>query len=261
MSNILTKPIPKGCLYFIVMPFLGIFFLLFLGLIDSVFLLEIPFHMLSGWAFHALETLPPFLAKWRSAVLPVGCLIIAVWLTHSFICRWAKIKRPDLKWRIKYTLSIYSLLFLSSAAAIAMSGIVHQFFWLSKEDVIERRGVSDKAILMLTARNLNQAICGSYNMNQRYPHSLDEIVEYYLEPDHHWYSKRGVGVPEPFILIQPRSSDKLEHDEVTLVSPYFHSIDQYAVGFGDGSVRWMKPAMLKRFLNKSEEPEPDDPHE
>lgn len=261
MSNVLNKPIPKGCLYFVIVPFLGIFFLLILGLIDAVFLLEIPFRLICGWVFHVVETIPPFLSKWRAAILPVGCLIIAVWLTHSFVYRWVKAKRPELTWRIKYTVAIFSLLFLSSAAAIAMSGMFHQFFWLSKEDVIERRGVgSEKAMLMMTARNLNQAICGHYNMKQRYPKSFDEIEEY-LRPDYHWYSESGVGVPETFILIQPRSSDKLEDDEVTLVSPYFESMDQYAVGFGDGSVSWIKPAMLKRLLNKSEESKPETPHE
>ncbi len=249
MSNVLNKPLPKGCLFAALLAFV-LFILTFLSAGGTLFLLEIPIHLVSGWVFHARETLPPFLEKWRAAVLPVGCLIIAVWLTHSFICRWAKAKRPDLKWRIKYTVSIFSLLFLSSAAAIAMSGIIHQFFWLSKEDVITRRGGSERARVMMHARNLSQATYGFFNMNQRFPGSFDELKEYFGSDDFCWHSEKGGGVPEPFILIQPRSSDKLEDDELLIVSPLITSLDMYVVSYANKNPIFVSPSEFKIIMAK-----------
>jgi hypothetical protein len=262
MSNVLNKPIPKGCLYGIVFPFLGVFILLFLGIINSVFLLEIPFRLICGWVFHVWETLPPFLVKWRVAVFPIGCLFLAGWLTHSFICRWAKAKRPDLKWRIKYTVSIYSLLFLSSAAAIAMSGIVHQFFWLSKEKVITQRSRgSDQGYAMMRTRELCQYMFFYFTENGRYPLTWDELENW---NEGHFANGRYLflgEVPEPFILLNSGSDRQLSSNDPLVLSPYIQSVNRYAIGLGDGTGILVNPEELKKILSEIQKPETDTPHE
>ncbi len=262
MSNALNKPLPKGCLYGVLLAFLIIFILIFLGVINSIFLLEIPFRLACGWAFHGLETLPPILSKWRSAVLPIGCLALAGWLTHSFICRWAKAKRPDLQWRIKYTVSIFSLLFLSSAVAIAMSGIVHQFFWLSKERVITHQSrLSDQGYAEMRARELCQYMFFYFQENGRYPHTWDELENWnedYLVDGRYLFLGE---VPEPFILLNSGSDRQLSSNDPLVLSPYIQSVNQYAIGYGDGSVSMIKLAMLKRILSEIKELETVTPHE
>jgi hypothetical protein len=252
MSNVLTKPLPKGCLIFgVLLPFV-ILIVLYAGATGDMVLIEIPFRIIGGWASHAVETLPPFFAKWRAAVFPVGCLVIAVWLTHSFVRRWAKAKRPDLTWRFKYTVSIYSLLFLTSAAAIAMSGIVHQFFWLSKEPVIEHRGASERASIGLQTRNLSQAVQAIVNMNGRYPSSLDEVNEFMEMESLSWCFNKRNEVPEPFILLQPRSIDKLEDDDLIIVSPLVTSLNKHAVCYANSFPIWISPEELRDLMKKSQ---------
>lgn len=256
MSNVLTKPLPKGCLYGVLLAFV-LFLLLLIG---NGVLLQMAFHLVSGWLFHAQETLPPFLAKWRVAVLPMGCLVIAVWLTHSFICRWAKAKRPDFTWQIKYTVSIFLLLFLSSAAAIAMSGIVHQLFWLSKEDVIIRRGI-ERIHIRNETRNLCLFMFHYHQQKGRYPQDWKELetwdINSYVDG---WCLQIG-DVPEPFILLRQTMDNGSLEKLPLVVSPYIQSEDKYVMGYSDGSVRLVEPAMLKRILSESEEPKNVTPHE
>lgn len=102
-------------------------------LAPSQFILEVPYHLVCGWAFHAWKAIPPFLEKWREGVLPLGCLVLAVLLSNRFIIRWAEKKRPYLTWKMRHTVAMFSLLLLCSGAAIAMSGVVHQAFWLGWE--------------------------------------------------------------------------------------------------------------------------------
>lgn len=252
MSDVLNKPLPKGCLIFgILLPFVMLM-ILYAAATGDMVLVEMPFRIIGGWASHALQTLPPFFAKWRSAVFPLGCLVIAVWLTHTFVCRWTKAKRPDLAWRFKYTASIYSLLFLTSAAAIAMSGIVHQFFWLSKEPMIERRGFSERGQLIMQTRNLSQAVYGLANMNGRYPSSLDEVNEYVEMNSYSWCYSKSSDVPEPFILLQPRSIDKLEDDDLMIVSPLITDLNKHAVCYANAAPILVSPEELRDMMKKSQ---------
>lgn len=261
MSNVLTKPLSKGC-NFVFLIFVGLFLLVFLDAVGGSFLLEIPFRMVCGWLFHVDRTVPPFLEKWRAAVLPLGCLAIAVWLTHSFICRWTKAKRPDLAWRIKYTVSIYSLLFLSSAAAIAMSGIVHQFFWLSKENVIERRSRgSDQAYAIIKARDICQFMNFYHQENGRYPKTWEELESWedaYFKGFRYMYLGK---VAESFILLDGSLDSEPHENKPLVVSPYIQAVDKYAIGFSNESPRLVDAVELKEILKKIKEPEPIIPNE
>lgn len=257
MKDLLNKSIPKGCLI-ILLVFVGLFFSMVI--FDGLVILTI-FHLVAGWVSHASETLPSFFEKWRLAILPVGCLLTAGVLTHRFTCRWVEAKRPEMKWRIRYTALIFSLLLLGSGAAIAMSGMVHQFFWLSKEETLTKssRG-SERAYAVIKVRDLCQYMFFYFDENGKYPQSWDELQKWndgYMSKSDFWFHGNGQYVPEPFIFLYAGKDREPSADEPLVLSPYLKSVDRYVIGFGDGSTRLVEAEELKQILsdiNEIEEP-------
>ena len=209
-----------------------------------VFVILIPFHLLCGWVLHAWKALPPFLAQWQSAVMPLGCLILAGALAHRFIVRWASEKRPTLIWRSRHTAAVFSLLILCSAAAIATSGILHQFFWLAGGKVIESNRRADLTVAVNDGRQLMMALLEFEVEKGRYPHSLEELEaemgEYFYSIRRlTWLDTRDGKVPEPWILLRPGSSEVALGNEPVIVSPVIASRGMVVVGYGDSSVKSM----------------------
>jgi hypothetical protein len=219
------------------------------------FLILIPFHLLCGWLFHAWKSLPPFLAQWQEAVLPLGCLLLATVLAHRFILRWAREKRPTLTWRGRHTAAVFSLLILCSAAAIATSGIVHQFFWLAGGKVIESNRRADLTVAMSNGRQLMMALLEFEDGKGRFPHSFEELE---AEAGEYSYSIRrltwldtGDGkAPEPWILLRPSSSEVALADEPVIVSPVIAARGMVAVGYGDSSVRAIRVEKLAEVIGQ-----------
>lgn len=218
----------------------------------SAFAVEIPYHLVCGWALHGWKALPPFFEKWQAAVLPLVCLLMAFVLAHRFVRRWVEENRPTLDWCIRHTAAVYSLILLGSAAAIATSGVVHQFFWLAGGKVIESNRRGELTMAMSNGRQLMMALLDYGNENGRYPHTFEELEMEYGEYSGirrlWWLDTRDGKVPEPWILLRPGSSEVALDDEPVIVSPVIAGEGTVVVGYGDSSVRRIHADKLKEVL-------------
>lgn len=222
----------------------------FLGLGgSSVYTIELPIHIIFGWALHAWRELPPFLGKWQAAVLPLGCLLVAAVLAHRFIRRWLAKKRPEMEWRIRHTAAVLALLLLCSAAAIAASGIVHQMVWLGQGKFLRDRS---RRIEIAQARG--QAICIMQSINEfflsneRYPRSFEEME---LPASLRWTEVGEAGIPEQFRLLRPGSTTDAYGKNPVILSPPLEAGANYVVGYGDGSAELIDAKESSKVMSQA----------
>lgn len=214
--------------------------------------LEVPFHLVIGWIPHAWRSFPILATQWRALALPLCCLFIALVLFHRFALWWLREKAPAVKWRPRHTITTVGVLLGISGAAIAMSGITHQSAWLRSEPWLETNGIkSERSLAVNNGKQLMLAIYAFHEDHGRYPESIQEL-EQSMEPAFarrffRTEPKRGV-LPEPFILLKPGATEQALNDEPLLLSPYLPYSDCYAVGYGDSSVRLIKPKELETIL-------------
>ena len=251
-QTLLGRKAGKGIIFGVIAVLL-LFFLMVLSGGRSAFIIEIPYHVVCGWFLHAWKALPHLLGKWQEAVLPFGCLLIAAVIAHRFVRRWVNEKFLERRWRIRHTAGALSLLLLGSAAAIAASGVVHQFFWLAGGKVIESNMRMDLTMATSNGRQLMLALAEYENDMGRHPRSFEE-----LELDYHpgvirqlwWLETRDGKVPEPWILLRPGSSEVALDDEPVIVSPVIAGEGMVVVGYGDSSVRRIHADKLKEVLGQ-----------
>jgi hypothetical protein len=215
-----------------------------MGFIGVTFPIEIAFHLIAGPFIHAWKNLPPFVLQWRSSLLPLACLAVAILLAHRFICWWITSKDIRMSWRWGHTAAAVLLLLLGSAAAIAMSGITHQAAWLFSSPWLEdssnkTRSKSRLAATMHDARQIMLVLNEYKAEHGRYPDTLDEAVKALdVSPKMLWV-EAGLGRPrELFILLKP-GLVPTKMVEPVLISPPIQPDNKVAVGYSDTSVRIM----------------------
>jgi hypothetical protein len=241
------QQVAKGVLYAILLLLAA---LLLLGFaVRNAFILQVPYHVFFGWALHGWKALPPFFGKWQAAVLPLGCLILAGALAHRFIRRWVGLKRPAWDWRVWHTTGVLSLVLLCSAAAIATSGMVHQFLWLGQGKFLKDSRSGEMTHAVSNARQLSLYLFEFHDDNGRYPHRFDELE---APVNLFWFTPDGREAPEPFVLLRPGSGEIALADEPLIVSPLLGGGTAYVVGFGDSSVRRVTPSHLRQMLAAAE---------
>lgn len=213
-------------------------------------ILEAPIHFLFGWVFHAVKTLPPLLANWRMVLFPAGCLLLAGVLIHRFVGRWFKAKERPQPWRPFFTVASLALLMLGCAAAITLSGALHQFIWLMGDPWIENRG--RRMEQTLAVNNARQLVMGLFEYHQKHGHYPNSLLELKSELD---FPARLFLVPvdysrvsEPFILLNPGGTRAVNPDEPLIVSPVIINVGKIVVGYGDGSVTSLPAKSLNRVI-------------
>jgi hypothetical protein len=154
-----------------------------------------------------------------------------------------------------------SLLLLVSAAAIATSGIMHQFVWLAGGKMIESRGRNaDLTMAMSNGRQLMLCLLEYEDTKGRYPRSFVELEEFEgFEGQKEtirqlwWLDTRDGNVPEPWILLRPGSAETALAEDPVIVSPVIRSREKVAVVFGDSSVRSMTVKMFEDLMKRQKE--------
>lgn len=248
-----ATPSPKrGCSGTSVgMALLLAFILLFLPAFGNTSLGEVLFHLLAGWTFHAWRNLPRLADPWSGLIVPLGCLFIASFMFHRFAVWWLHEKAPGVKWGLRQSWATLGVLLGISAAAIAMSGITHQSAWLATESWIETRGMArERGQAVTKLKQLMLGILSFHEDHGRYPESLQQIAENTetLKQLLHTEPKLGT-LAEPYYLLQPGRIAPAHGDEPLLLSPFLPKTREYAVGFGDHSVRLVKERELQELLS------------
>lgn len=211
----------------------------FMGFTGNTWPIEIAFHLIAGPIIHGWRHLPPFVAQWRSSLLPLACLVVAIALVHRFICWWIVKKEIRKTWRWEHTAAAGSLVLLGSAAAIAMSGITHQAAWLFSSPWLEDNRRTSQTVAINNARQVLLALFEYETAHGRYPDTLDEAVKASELSQQMLWVETGPGrLREPFIFLRPgRPTSNVI--EPVLVSPVIRPDDKVAVGYSDCSVRSM----------------------
>lgn len=224
--------------------------LVFSVLSSCTILVETPLHFVLGWLFHAVKALPPLLRNWQPFLAPLGCLLLASWLIHRFVCRSLVAKGKPPSWRAGHTVLAVSLLMLGCAAAIALSGIVHQAVWLMSDPWTENRGRrSEQTAAVNNARQLMMALMEFHDSKGHYPNSLRELATESDLPFQTAWLQNGSGkVREPFLLLHPGGKRLVNADEPLIVSPVIEDVGKIVVGYGDGSVTSLRAKDLDRVI-------------
>ena len=229
--------IHPGCLRISVLVLLSPFLLLIFLLVVSSWWMEAGIHLLLGPFIHAKENLPPFLAKWQDALLPLLCLAVALWLGHRLTIWGLKASESKLQWRAGYTLAVAALVLLGSAAAISLSGVTHQAVWLGSSPLLER---SRAGLLTVAASNAKLLILGLDQYRDEHGHYPDTLEEA-MQPSQKetiWIQPHHGAPPEPFVFLAPRAM-KDQGKFPVIISPVLHSDKVVLVGYSDGGVKSM----------------------
>lgn len=230
--------------------FIVVFFGAATGLIT---LLEAPFRLVFGWALHAWVTLPPLLPRWNELLLPSAALGLALFLTNRFV-RWALVaKGSKLPWQGRHTVLSTFLLLLGAAAAIAMSGIVHQIVWLGWEPWWGN-GRSQVTPAMSQTRQIVMWIHDFEEKNGRYPDSLEELD---LPTTLRVVPSRERGLQEPFVYLKPAGPLPAGEELPVLVSPLLPDSDRVVVGYLSGTTTSIQPDQLPNLLAQPRSPDHD----
>ncbi len=226
------------------------FVLTFFGAMTGLItVLEAPLRLVFGWALHAWVTLPPLLPRWKELLLPLAALGLALWMIDLFI-RWALVaKGSEFRWQGRHTLSATFLLLLGAAAAIAMSGIVHQMVWLGGESWwAGNRPVIQRTVAMANARQILLALEDFEEKNGRYPDSLAELD---LPASLLVLPPRQKGLPEPFVYLKPKDPLPAGDEQVVIVSPVLPDLNRVCVGYLSGTVASLQAEELSKLLDAS----------
>jgi hypothetical protein len=229
----------------------------FLGCSGLITAFETPFHLFFGWALHARSAFPALAPRWTETLLPLACLTLALWLAHRFIRWWLAAKGSAMRWHLKHTLSASALLLLGSAAAIAMSGIVHQAVWLMDEPWYERRGMD--AVRTMTINSARQVLLAieDFRIEEgRYP---DSLIELPLPSSLITAVPRSDGAAEPFVYFKPKPEDLSDDEVLLLVSPVLRSDGRFIAAFSNGRINVMPGGEFSILLETRRMPQREKP--
>jgi prepilin-type processing-associated H-X9-DG protein len=113
-----------------------LFFLLFLACAGQSIPIELTFYMLTGWVLYLLRSIDQVTVDWPDVFLSLAALVLFTGGLHAFF-RWLypSFRSDDFTnnttWKVRWTISIVSILMLLFVAGIGTVGIVHQVAWMA----------------------------------------------------------------------------------------------------------------------------------
>ena len=179
---------------------IGLVFLLCAYLGPAVWVLMFAYHLAVGWVRHLLAVVPSLEPDFATIGLSIIAITIATTLLHRFL---RAVINPS--WSLKRTVLSTGIFLSLTAAAITMTGIVHELAWLSRSPVITDRGRATTRTE--TINNGKQVYLAMLEMAQedQHPHSIEEIVSFidYKGELFSFQPSEGSRVREPFLLLRP----------------------------------------------------------
>lgn len=210
---------------------------------------ELPLRVLFGWAFHAWELFPRLLPRWAELLFPLACLLASVWLAHRFLRWWSATKGRAIAWRPAHSAAVILLLLFGSAAAIAISGIAHQLFWLSQDKLLTNGRATERTVITNHSRQLWSCMEEFRAAKGRLPESMQELESEFagrlkarIDP--------GSGRPgEPFLLVAGRGEMPTRRGEIPwILSPRVRNSSQYIMVFESGACAIIYEGEVEKWL-------------
>jgi hypothetical protein len=176
----------------------------------------------------------------QAAIFPCLATVIALWGAHRLILWWRLANGNDRGWHFKHTALAGSLILLGSAAAIALSGIVHEAVWLPQGKIIQSNGRGNLTAAINNARQLGLALIEHENEHDAYPASLLDFDKLVIDPA----SLRRMmfvyldsqGPPEPFVLLNPGGKMSSDPSEILMIGPQMPERGDFVILRADNSV-------------------------
>ena len=161
-----------------------ILIVLFLGLVAPS-VLDAPLLFLFGWIGFLMRVVPEITLDWDMLGLAAICFTIILFLSHALIRAFIRTRNQNsstsnASWKLRSTLSLNLLVWLSFFIATTVSGLVHQIRWIAQSDepitysrrlsIMERIAAHDLATLILMSTEVDL---------QSVPSALEEIKTNY----------------------------------------------------------------------------------
>lgn len=154
------------------------------------------YHIGFGWLFHLRHNLGQIHWNIGTLLLSIGAAAGAIALLHRML-------RPH--WSIRQTTTVSAIFLTTCAAAIAMTGIIHQLAWLARSPVFVRRGMPSHRMMALFHGKQIALRMLELSSEDIYPSSIEELTHKYpLNPDIFTFQPvPGSQIRERFILLTP----------------------------------------------------------
>ncbi len=216
------------------------------------------YHLVAGWIMHAGRGLSHLMANFpqfgKAAVLPVLAAFVAIWGFHRLVLWWRRANGKDSGWRFQHTALAGALVLLGSAAAIALSGVLHEAAWLPQGKIIRSNRGMTQTMAVSNARQLGLALFEFENEHGKYPRSVMELEEF-LEREslrRMIFAEVDPGIPlEPVILLRPGASASGDPGRILLVSPLMPEEDVFIALRMDNSVTRLNAAQFAEVVKSA----------
>ncbi|MES2474671.1 MAG: hypothetical protein V4640_02740 [Verrucomicrobiota bacterium] len=260
MSETILPKAKRGCLSWVAWP-LGILAAAFLLLMSArnVWMLQMPFHLLAGGVLHAQRAFAHFTSDlpklMTAAVLPCLATAIALWGAHRLILWWRLANGNRDGWRFKHTALAGSLVLLGSAAAIALSGVVHEAVWLPQGKVIQSNIRNSGTYARMNARQLGVLLFEHENEYGAYPSSLLNLEEIEKDPANlrriMFVDLDPPSPPEPFIFLGSGKTAEGNPSRLLAISPVIPEWDVFIALKMDYSVTSMPASKFAEVVKSA----------
>lgn len=219
-----------------------VFLLLLFGVMDP-WLIELPFHVIAGCALHAIRALAHFTTilpqLTTAAIYPFVATAIALWGAHRLILWWRLANGKDSGWHFKHTALAGSLVLLGSAAAIALSGILHEAAWLPQGKIIQSNRRTTLTMAINNARQLGMLLFEHENEHGAYPSLLLDLEKLEMTSNLRrmmFVDLDSPGPPEPFVLLKPGGVMSGNPSAIVMIGPQMPEHGDFVVLRADNSV-------------------------
>lgn len=214
----------------------------------SVWLPLALWHLATGWIRHLFINLPHLRWNPTTIALSLGAAAFALVLLHRFLLGISA--RPI---RRSVTVRAAGIFLATTAAAIAMTGIVHELAWLARSPLTYDRSGSARTETISNGKQLFLALL-ELDQEGIHPHTVEEVLDHYPGIDDivsYPATYRRNGYKEPFVLFHPGVSLSKLPPDAPLIGALGRSEDRIVVVLVDGSAERLTPQELEQRLAAS----------
>lgn len=250
----------RGCVPWCVGGVVGlVLLLLFLPMIArDVWLFQLPYHLVAGCVLHANRALSHFATDlprlMSAAILPSLATVVALWGSHRLVLWWRRATGKGGGWRFTHTTLAGLLLLLGSAAAIALSGVLHELAWLPQGKITSSNYGMTRTMAVSDARMLGLSLFEYENEHGTYPSSLLDLEKTEYAPPklrRMMFVDRPSYPPEPFIYLKSGKAMGANPSGLLMISPVLPKDDVFVVLRMDNSVTSMPASKFAEVVKSA----------